>query len=97
MVTYTHRAHDGAKPYSVPDRRQAIFDRILEKHDVLLRDHPQGFARFLFHHAVTMWTLGRRRTAARTAARAARLAPVHTSSLLALEVARTAARHLRQA
>ena len=82
-VGYRHYVHGGARVSGNPERRQLIFERLVEKHKQVLRDHPLGFSTFLFQHAVTLWALSERSAAVRNGVRAARVAPVHTSALLA--------------
>lgn len=87
-VGYRHTVHSGDRVSDDVERRKLIFERLVAKHDAVLREHPHGFSTFLFQHAVTLWSLGERRDAIRSALRATRVAPVHTSALLASTVLR---------
>lgn len=82
-VGYRHYVHGHARISDDPERRKLMFDHLVAKHDAVLRDHPIGFSTFLFQHATTLWSLGERRDAFGKALHAARMAPVHTSALLA--------------
>jgi glycosyltransferase involved in cell wall biosynthesis len=83
VVAYRHLSHGRSRLSKDPASRQCHFERLVRKHDALLRAHPRGFARFLFEHAVTSWEMGQRTASAASVLRAARHDPVHTAALLA--------------
>ena len=96
-IGYRHYVHSGARISDDPEQRKRMFELLVEKHHSVLRDHPLGFATFLFQHAVTLWNLGERSAAVECSLRAARIAPIRTSALFASALLRDARHSVRVA
>jgi hypothetical protein len=88
IVTYRQFVHDGPRASHHAARRQADFDRLIQKHGEVFRAHPRMFAEFLLVHAHALRDLGERRRAYTTAARAVTIHPLHAIRQLAASLVR---------
>jgi glycosyltransferase involved in cell wall biosynthesis len=77
-VTYQLTAHDGARISRNPGLRQVNFERLVNKHESLFKQHPQTFAKFLCDHAEKSSELGQPKAAILSLLRAMKLDPKPT-------------------
>ena len=77
-VGYRLYKHNGFQISSDPTRRQAGFDRIVEKHQKIFQAHPKMYANFIYEQVVTSCKLGQSKAGLKNLIRAMEVSPQHT-------------------
>ena len=78
QVGYRLYKHDGFQISSDPTRRQAGFDRIVEKHQKIFQAHPKMYANFIYEQAITSYKMGQYKAGFKTLSRAVKVSPQYT-------------------
>ncbi len=77
-VGYRLRKHDGFQISSDPTRRQAGFDRIIEKHQELFQAHPKMYANFIYEQVIASYRMGQSKAGLKNLSKAVKISPQHT-------------------
>ena len=78
QVGYRLYKHDGFQISSDPTRRQAGFDRIVEKHQTIFQAHPKMYADFIYEQAITSYKMGQYKAGFKSLSRAIKVSPQYT-------------------
>ncbi len=82
VVTYRQYRHEGTRLSLTSSLRQVDFYRLIHKHKALFQEHPKGFAKFVYEHAIRSYELGQIGAGIFCSLWAMRLAPKKTWSRL---------------
>ncbi len=80
QVGYRLYKHDGFQISSDPTRRQAGFDRIVEKHQKIFQAHPKMYANFIYEQVIKSYEMGQSKAGLKNLIRALKVSPQHTCS-----------------
>ena len=72
--------HDGFQISSDPTRRQAGFDRIVEKHQKIFQAHKKMYANFIYEQVIKSYQMGQSKAGLKNLIRAIKVSPQHTFS-----------------
>ncbi|MBE9046175.1 glycosyltransferase family 2 protein [Pleurocapsales cyanobacterium LEGE 10410] len=78
QVGYRLYKHDGFQISSDPTRRQAGFDRIVEKHHQIFQAHPKMYANFIYEQVITSYNMGQFKAGLKNLSRAVKVSPQYT-------------------
>ena len=78
QVGYRLYKHNGFQISSDPTRRQAGFDRIVEKHQKIFQAHPKMYANFIYEQAITSYKMGQYKAGLKNLSRAVKVSPQYT-------------------
>lgn len=70
--------HDGFQISSDPSRRQAGFDRIVEKHHKIFQAHPKMYANFIYEQVIKSYQMGQSKAGFKNLLRAMEISPRYT-------------------
>lgn len=77
-IGYRLYKHDGFQISSDPTRRQAGFDRIVEKHYKIFQAHPKMYANFIYEQVITSYKMGQSKAGLKNLSKAIEVSPQHT-------------------
>lgn len=80
QVGYRLYKHEGFQISSDPTRRQAGFDRVIEKHQKIFQAHPQMYANFIYEQVIKSYQMGQFKAGAKNLIRAIEVSPRYTCS-----------------
>ena len=77
-VGYRLYKHDSYQISSDPTRRQAGFDRVVEKHQKIFQAHPKMYANFVYEQVITSYSLGQSKAGFKNLITAFKVSPQYT-------------------
>lgn len=81
-VGYRLYKHNGFQISSDPTRRQAGFERIVEKHQKIFQAHPKMYANFIYEQAIATYKMGQSQEGLKNLVKAMEISPQHTCGRL---------------